>query len=241
MMPDPKALLSKTGFSHPLIAVYDAPDPAPFAPLVSPAPGKWACVFMFYKAWLAGRTLHLTRDNFGCGGAGYWMFGVETRSRADFVKFLADEEGLKCSGQLMNRWLDHSTPYAPAHPNLLIGPLRPELYDYAKSIVFFVAPDHLSLLMTGASYDNAPGDPPAVIAPFGSGCSQLLGLFPDTTIPQAMLGATDIAMRQYLPPDMLALAVTKPLFEKLCALDDRSFLYKPFWQNLRKARGMAPT
>lgn len=241
MMPDPTTLLAKTGIAHPLIAVYDAPDTAAFEPLVSPAPGKWACVFMFYKAWRAGKTLHLSRENFGCGGAGYWLCGVETRQRQEFVKFLAEEEGLKSSPALMNRWLDHATPYLPAHPNLLIGPLRPEQYDHVKSITFFVTPDHLSLLMTGASYDNGPGDAPAVIAPFGSGCSLMLGMFPDSTIAQAMLGGTDIAMRHYLPPDMLTLSVTKPLFEKLCALDEKSFLYKPFWQNLRKARGLPQT
>ncbi len=30
--------------------------------------------------------------------------------------------------------------------------------------------------------------------------------------------------------------MTKPMFEQLCALDERSFLYKPFWKNLREAR-----
>ena len=55
-------------------------------------------------------------------------------------------------------------------------------------------------------------------------------------IPQAVLGATDIAMRHHLPPDILALTVTKPMFEQLCALDERSFLYKPFWARLQKAR-----
>jgi len=58
----------------------------------------------------------------------------------------------------------------------------------------------------------------------------------DLNIPQAMIGATDIAMRQYLPPDMLLFTVTKSMFEQLCELDENSFLYKHFWQRLRKAR-----
>ena len=69
----------------------------------------------------------------------------------------------------------------------------------------------------------------------------MLGLFDELSIPQAMIGATDIAMRQYLPPDTLAFTVNKPMFEQLCLLDERSFLYKPFWQNLRKARGLPET
>ena len=54
-----------------------------------------------------------------------------------------------------------------------------------------------------------------MIAPFGSGCMQLVGVFKDLGAPQAAIGATDIAMRQYLPPDMLAFTVTKPMFERL--------------------------
>jgi hypothetical protein len=55
-------------------------------------------------------------------------------------------------------------------------------------------------------------------------------------VPQAVIGATDIAMRQYLPPDILAFSVTVPMFEQLCALDERSFLYKPFLKNLQRSR-----
>jgi hypothetical protein len=45
-------------------------------------------------------------------------------------------------------------------------------------------------------------------------------------------------MRQYLPSDVLAFTVTKAMFQQLCGLDEKSFLYKPFWRRLRKARGL---
>ena len=241
MQPDPTTLLKKAGIDHPIIGFYDAPDPSAFEPLVASKPGKWACVFMFYKRWLDGKTLHLTKDNFGCGGAGHWLCGVATRSREEYIDFLAGEEGLKASGELMGRWIDHRGPYQQTHDHLFIGPVKQEQYEYLKTATFFVNPDQLSLLMTGANYNNGPDDPPAVVAPFGSGCSLMLGLFDDINIPQAMIGTTDIAMRQYLPPDMMALSVTKPMFEQLCGLDEKSFLYKPFWQNLRKARGLPET
>jgi hypothetical protein len=60
------------------------------------------------------------------------------------------------------------------------------------------------------------------------------------SIPQAIIGATDIAMRRYLPPDTLAFTVTRPMFEQLCALDEQSFLHKPFWERLRGARESLP-
>jgi len=92
--------------------------------------------------------------------------------------------------------------------------------------------------MLGAQYNSAPGAPTPVTAPFGSGCSQIVALFGDLNIPQAAIGATDIAMRRYIDPDLLAFTVTRPMFEQLCGLDEKSFLYKPFWKNLMKARGI---
>jgi hypothetical protein len=236
MQPDPSNLIERTGLTTPLIGFYDAPDPAPFAPLATPGPGKPTCVFGFYRQWLKGKTLHITARNFGCGGAGHWLCNVSSRSREGFVRFLVDDEGLKSSHSLMSQWLDHHTSYQQEYPHILIGPLQEDQYRYLKSITFYVDPDQLSLIMLGAQYHHAPGDPPPVVARFGSGCMQQVVLFDDLSIPQAIVGATDIAMRQYLPPDVLAFTVTKPMFEQLCALDEDSFLYKPFWGRLTKAR-----
>jgi hypothetical protein len=236
MQPNPTNLIEMAGIESPLIGFYDAPDPSPFEPWVEPAPGSRVCVFAFYNRWLKGKMLHITKDNFGCGGAAHWLCNVTMRSREDFVRFLVDEEGLKSSRELMNQWLDRQRPYQQEHAHILIGPLREGQYEHLKSVTFYVNPDQLGLLMLGAQYNSAPGDPPPVVAAFGSGCSQLVALFEDLRIPQAMVGATDIAMRQHLPPDILAFTVTKTMFEELCALDEQSFLYKPFWQRLRKAR-----
>jgi len=236
--PDPNRLLSAISLEIPLVGFYDAPEPAPFEPLVSPRPGIRSCVFAYYAQWLEGKTLHLTRDNHGCGGAGHWMWGLASRSRQEFVRCLVDDEGLKASHALMDRWLDHSQPYRPEHPHLLLGPLRPDQYRFLKTITFFANPDQLSALTIGAHYHHAPDDPPPVTAPFGSGCMELAPLFEDLDLPQAIIGATDIAMRQYLPPEVLAFTVTRPLFELLCRLDERSFLYKPFLARLKKARGL---
>ena len=73
--------------------------------------------------------------------------------------------------------------------------------------------------------------------PFGSGCMELVVTFADLERPQAVIGATDMAMRDSLPPDLLAFTVTVPMFERLCALDPRSFLGRGFLDRLRRARG----
>lgn len=235
--PDCRNLLETAGIETVSIGFYDAPDPHPFTPTIEPPPGgSRACVFAFYEQWQQGQTLHITRQRYGCRGAAHWLFGLETRSRQSFVEFLADDEGLKSSRELMSCWLDHHHPYGQQHPHILIGPLQEGQYEHLRSVTFFVNPDQLSLLMLGAQYHSRPGDPLPVIAPFGSGCMQLVTLFHNLDIPQAVLGATDIAMRRYLPLDVLALTVTKPMFEQLCGLDERSFLHKPFWARLQKAR-----
>ncbi len=239
MQPNPETLLNIIGPDIPIVGFYDAPDPLPFSPLVQSQPGTRACVFSFYENWLDGETLHITKNNFGCGGAGHWLCNISSHSREDFVKFLVDDEGLKSSHDLMHQWLDHRQPYSQQHPNILIGPLQEDQYQYLKTITFYVHPDQLSVLMLGAQYHSAPSDPPPVITPFGSGCGELVALFEDLSVPQAVVGATDIAMRRHLPPDILAFTVTKPMFRQLCELDESSFLYKPFWRNLQNARGLA--
>ena len=237
MAPDPSEFLKRIGLEIPLIGFYDAPEAGVFEPLVKPPEGKYKCVFDFYQNWLKGETLHLTKDNFGCGGCGSWIFGIKTRTREEYLKFLVDGEGLKASYELMNEWLDHRAPYRQEHEHIMIGPLREGQYEYLKSVTFYVNPDQLGLLVLGANYHSAPGDPTPVTAPFGSGCMELLPLFDDLEAAQAMIGATDIAMRQFLPADILAFTVTKVMYERLCGLDEKSFLYKPFWKNLQKARG----
>jgi hypothetical protein len=232
--PDPGLLRKRLDIQTPIVGFYDAPEPTLFEPLVSP--GERACVFSFYCPWLEGRTLHITKDRYGCGGAGHWMWGIQFRSRKAFLEFLVDEEGLKASHALMGKWIDAARPYQAEHAHLFLGPLKEKAWPYIKTITFLVNPDQLSALAIGAQYHSAPGDPPPVIAPFGSGCSQLQP-FKNLKIAQASIGATDIAMRQHIPPDMLAFTVTSLMFRQLCELDEKSFLGKPFLQRLKKARG----
>jgi hypothetical protein len=233
-IPDFAVLLDRLDIRFPLIGFADAPDPAIFRPLVSPKGA--ACVFSFFKNWLRGETLQLTREHSGCGGAGRCFWNIQAGSKDDFLKFLVEEEGLKTSRELMARSIDARRPYQADNAYLFIGPLKEESWPHVKTITFLVNPDQLSALMIGARYHSAPEDPPAVIAPFGSGCREIIP-FRDFETPQASIGTTDIAMRQYLPHDLLAFTVTKPMFKRLSELDERSFLFKPFLRRLKKARG----
>lgn len=43
-------------------------------------------------------------------------------------------------------------------------------------------------------------------------------------------------MRRHIASELLAFTVTKPMFERLCRLDERSFFGKRFLRQLEKAR-----
>lgn len=235
MPPDPSAILERLSISEPLIGFYDAPDPAPFEPLV--VPGGRQCVFASFKKWHEGKTLHLTREKHGCGGG--HLFGREEMSREEMVEFLCDEEGLRATHELMNLWLDSAKSYRPVHGHLLFGPLRPDQYEYLCSVTFYVNADQLAVLCMGASYYSRPDDVPPVLAPFGSGCMQMCTLFDSLELPQAVIGATDHSLRKFLAPWMLAFTVTRPMFELLCRWGDdpHSSLHSEFTRSLIKARG----
>ncbi len=234
MKPDPTLLLDIAGINNPPIGFYDVPDPNPFEPFCTPK----RCIFACYERWIEGESTVLNEGSCGCRGGAYWIGGVSFATRREFAKGLNEREGFKSTNELMERWLENQEPYRIEHQCVVIGPMRDGQYDYLKTVTFFVNPDQLSLLLLGTEYHNASvRDHPAFTA-FGSGCGQLAALFGDldSEVPKAIIGATDIAMREYLPPDILALTVNKPMYEQLCELDENSFLHKSFWRRLRNAR-----
>jgi hypothetical protein len=37
----------------------------------------------------------------------------------------------------MDQWLEHSKPYKPDYPNILIGPMKEDQYKYLKTVTFY--------------------------------------------------------------------------------------------------------
>lgn len=236
MQPDYSYLANKLDLSIPLVGVYDAPDPQPFMPLVTIPERQRACIFEFFTDWMEGRSLRISPESYGCGGCGTWMFGIQTRTREDYLNFLANKEGLKVSEELMGKWFDQVQRHIPRNGQLFIGPLKSDQYEYLKTVTFYVNPDQLSVLVLGANYHAGPGGPPPVTVDFGSGCMEILNLVHDKPYPAAIIGATDMAMRNHLPPDRLAFTVNKQMFERLCSIGPMSFLEKPFLKMLKFSR-----
>lgn len=246
MRPDPASLLEVSGITTPLIGFYDVPNPKPFAPFAK----LKRCFFSAYENWLRGESICISEGASSCQGGGYWVGGVVPRwavkaagancaPREAFAKSLNQREGFKSSAALMCQWFENLAPYRIENGYVVIGPLRDEQYAFLKTVTFFVNPDQLSLLLLGTEYHNSSVNVNPAFTAFGSGCGQLAALLGnvDPHTPRAIIGATDIAMREHLPPEILALTVNKPMYKQLCELDENSFLYKPFWRRLKRARG----
>ncbi len=165
-----------------------------------------------------------------CIFSGYqdWMQGKSTCLSKLSVK------SIECSGA--GYWNCNISSVPKEHEYIVIGPLRMEQYEYIKTITFYVNPDQLSLLITGAEYHNAAPLSHLITTAFGTGCGQLAAIFDAFNTPKAAIGGTDIAMRPYLPRNTLAFTVTKPMFEILCQLDENSFLHKSFLRNVKQTR-----
>jgi hypothetical protein len=235
MKVSPNNLLNIAGITIPLIGYYDTPDINPFKPFTKPKD----CIFSCYENWLKGESIVLSEDNVGsisCPGAGYWSCGVESVPRTEVAYYLGEIEGLKSSADKMAQWLKTQPVYKKEHAYIVIGPLHNDQYEYLKTVTFFVNADQLSFLITGAEYHNAAAEHHPVTAAYGTGCRQLSLLVEEAGVPKALIGATDIAMRKYLPSDILAFTVNKTMFEQLCQLGENSFLYKNFWNGLRESR-----
>jgi len=234
MAPYPHELIEIAGITSPLIGFYDVPDASPFAPFSKPK----HCFFSSYQDWLQGYSTKVTPGESACRGGNYWVGGTEWTSREKFAQTINAREGFKSTDKLMCEWFANLKPYHIKNGNVVIGPLKKDHFAYLLTITFYVNPDQLSLLIHGAEYNNASVENPPVIAAFGSGCGQMAALLGDLDAdePRAAIGATDMAMREHLPPDILAFTVNKPMYRQLCELDKSSFLHKHFWQRLMKAR-----
>ncbi len=233
---DTTYLFDKLEIEYPPVGIYDAPADSEFNPTIQPIPQKHTCIFAYFNAWKRGQTLQLTSTNYSCRGCGHWLFGKETRDRKSMVEIITQDEGLKCSKEITNRWLDYSTPYKPKYKTLFIGPLKSSMDNYLKTITLFVNPDQLSALIVAANYHHQPELPNPVSIPFGSGCMQILTILDTFEEPHAIVGSTDLAMRMYFPPNILAFTMNKAMFERICSIKENSFFEKPIFTDLKQQR-----
>jgi hypothetical protein len=229
-------LKDRLRLTTPLVAVFDAPPSEAFAPLVE-ATGT-TCCFAYYQRWLDGETLVLQKGGAGCQGASRAL-GLERHYPDYMAHFLTDGvgapkgEGLRATPAIAQAYIDAAKPPDLSSDAVLIGPLRLSQWDAVRSVTFLVDPDRLSALMTLAGYWSADD---VVAAPFGSGCSFLWRSLGTGGEDRAVIGATDIAMRRYLPPHVLTLTVRPAHLAKMLTAPEDSFLYRSWWNDLMDFR-----
>lgn len=232
----------------PLIALYDAAPDDSFAPMVE-AKGN-ACCFAYYQRWLKGETLVVRRGadedfhspHHGCPGLQSHL-GFNEKYPPWMANFLTDGkngaplgEGLKASPNLAREYLDHIVYPQPSTDTVLMGPLRLDHWGEVRTITFFADPDRLSALMTLATLWTSESE--TIQTPFSSGCGLLWEVFGHHKQDRAVIGCTDIAMRRYIPRDLLCLTVTPARFEQMADFPDDAFLMQSWWQELMAARGI---
>jgi len=231
-------LMGKLRLTTPLIAVYDARPGDAFAPVFEPEGEE--CCFSYYDRWLAGDTLVLKKGGAGCKGA-HRALGIEQGPPPPFLAhFLTDGvgapkgEGLRATPEIAQAFLDRGKPPVPEAGSILVGPLRLEQWDKVRSVTFLVDPDRLAALTTLAGYWSTEN---VVAAPFGSACSFFWKSFNEIEGAQAVIGGTDVAMRQYLPTAILTLTVAPGHFARMLTVPDDSFLDRDWWNELMDTRG----
>jgi hypothetical protein len=237
-------LIEKLRIDTPIIALYDSEPSGAFEPLVK-ASGR-TCCFAYYKRWLKGETLVIERGSgdflepdTGCNGAQI-AFGLKREYPPFMANFLTDGrgapmgEGLKATPELAQEFIDRAVPPSLSSGTVLIGPLRIDAWEKVKSITFLVDPDRLSALMTLAGYWTA--DPEVIHAPFSSGCGLLWRELEAAGGDRAVIGCTDIAMRKYLPPEILCFTVSPTRFERMVDFPDGCFLTRSWWNDLMDSR-----
>lgn len=231
----------------PIVALYDCDPAADLGPLVE-ARGR-ACCFAYYQRWVAGETLVVRRGDGsfsaprdGCPGMQRALGFVEAYPPW-MANFLTDGangapmgEGLKASPRLAQEFLDRARPPRPKGDTMLMGPLRLERWADVRTVTFFADPDRLAALMTLASFWSGRDD--EIAAPFSSGCGLMWREVANQERDRAVLGCTDIAMRRYLPPEILSLTVSPARFERMLSFPDTAFLTREWWGELLRSRGL---
>jgi hypothetical protein len=121
-----------------------------------------------------------------------------------------------------------------------LATIEPEL-ETPQVVIFFADPDQLSTLVVLANYDRP--DNLNVIIPYAAGC-QTIGIYPyqeaKAERPKAVVGLTDLSARTYirkqLADNLMTFAVPLAMFEEMEGNVHGSFLERPTWQSLLRAK-----
>ena len=221
--------------------------------------GAFGCVTAFLKSASKGKTAVFTRHTFGCPGGGvglgfgdcyenfpggiehFLSTGNSEFCQTAFGKAVAPrmpdlEEGERYfkTPEIASNFIESLPITDIAEEYVVFKPLQ----DVAKNetptvVVFLVNPDQLSALVILSNYTRQSSE--NVIIPFAAAC-HTIGIIPfreaASDTPRAVIGLTDITVRNKFAKDLLTFAIPYRMFLEMESNVDGSFLEKHNWLNL---------
>ncbi len=199
------------------------------------------CVVRAFARVREGHTFVYGKDSPGCRGWARYT-GFSRTLRPGFEWFLScgipgeiEGERYKQSPELVTRYLEARPPFEAPGRWLVFkrwDRVAPDERPFA--VICFAPPDVLSGLFALANFDRA--DPHGVVAPMGSGCSQIVA-YPweeaRAPEPRCVLGMFDVSARPAVRAGELTFTVPFARFERMVANMDESFLITRSWDAVR--------
>lgn len=212
---------------------------------------NWQEVFQCFSCvqgnvWLARkkkRAAFVSQKEFGCPGGGtytgfypeYFEFVAHYVSTGIPGTPLTGERYLK-SPEAMREFMGKLAPLKAPAKYCILKPL--EQFD-AKTepefVILFARPEAMTGLTTLAFFTT--GDLDVVAAPFGAGCSHMVGwprYYKSKGLERAVLGCFDPSARKFMKTDELYLTVPTPLYDRMLAALPESHLHTHVWETVLK-------
>jgi uncharacterized protein (DUF169 family) len=221
--------------------------------------GAFGCVIAFLKSASKGKTAAFSRRTFGCPGGGvglgfgncYENFpgGIEHFLSTGNPEFCQTESGKAIASRMpgiregeryfktpgiAGKFVESLPMIDTPAEYILFKPIQQLTeHETPNVVVFLVNPDQLSALIVLANYARNTND--NVIVPFAAAC-HTIGIIPlresEAETQRAVIGLTDITVRNKSAKDMLSFAVPYRMFLEMESNVPGSFLEKGCWQNL---------
>jgi uncharacterized protein (DUF169 family) len=221
--------------------------------------GAFGCVIAFLKSASRGKTAVFSRATFGCPGGGvglgfgdcyeHFPGGIEHflstgnpefcqtefgRAVASRMPDLEEGEGYFKTPEIAASFIA-SLPITDIDKEYVVFKPLQEIQEgeLPTVVVFLVNPDQLSALVVLANYGRHGNE--HVTIPFAAAC-HTVGIIPfreaGSATPRAVIGLTDVTVRNKFAKDLLSFAIPYPMFLEMEANVGGSFLEKHNWQHL---------
>lgn len=212
---------------------------------------NWQEVFKSFSCvqgnvWLARKkkkAAFISQKEYGCPGGGtytgfypeYFRFITCYVSTGIPGTPLTGERYMK-SPEAMCSFLDRVAPLPAPAKYCIFKPLSQfDEQTQPEFVTLFARPESMSGLATLLTF--VTGDVDALAAPFGAGCSHMMGwprYYKAKGLERGVLGTFDPSARKFMKTDELYLTVPVELYDKMLAAMPESHLHTHSWETVMK-------